>query len=85
MKILFFLVALANVALLMWEYNKGAFEKAINTSEQKILLNQEDILLVSELKSDLSNMSWPENLNQVQMSIHYPQNQMALALIKAVL
>jgi hypothetical protein len=55
-KILFFLAALANVALLMWEYNKGAFEKPINTSEQKALQNQEEILLVSELKSDLFNV-----------------------------
>jgi hypothetical protein len=55
-KILFFLVALANVALLMWEYNTGAFEKAIDNSGQKALQNQEGILLVSELKSDLSHV-----------------------------
>ncbi|MGZ8163452.1 MAG: hypothetical protein ACXWTT_11370 [Methylobacter sp.] len=56
MKILFFLVALVNVALLMWEYNTGTFEEAIDTSDQKTLQNQEDILLVSELKNNLSNV-----------------------------
>jgi hypothetical protein len=81
-KILFFLVALANVALLMGEYNKGVFQKAVNISEQKTLLNQEDILLVVSLKVIYPMSCKPGNLNQVRMSIHYPQNQMALALIR---
>ncbi|MFA6053510.1 MAG: hypothetical protein WC762_13050 [Methylobacter sp.] len=44
MKIVFFLVALANVALFMWEYNKGAFKPVIET----VQVDQEPILLVSE-------------------------------------
>lgn len=44
MKIVFFLVALANVALFMWEYNKGAFKPVIEISQ----VDQEPILLVSE-------------------------------------
>ena len=52
MKIVFFLVALANVALFMWEYNKGAFEPVIEISQQNVLVDQEPILLVSELKKD---------------------------------
>lgn len=52
MKIVFFLVALANVALFMWEYNKGAFKPAIETSQQNTPVDQEPILLASELKKD---------------------------------
>lgn len=52
MKIVFFLVALANVALFMWEYKKGAFEPVIETSQQNAPVDQEPILLVSELKKD---------------------------------
>lgn len=47
------MVALANVTLLMWEYHKGAFEKTVHASEQEFLQNQEEIMLVSELKRDL--------------------------------
>jgi hypothetical protein len=49
MKILFFLVAIANIALFMWEYKTGAFVPATETSEQNTDLDQEQILLVSEL------------------------------------
>ncbi len=48
MKIVFFIVALANVGLFMWEYKTGAFERIIKT-EQGADLNQEKIYLVSEL------------------------------------
>ncbi|MFZ2311302.1 MAG: hypothetical protein WAV82_01680, partial [Methylobacter sp.] len=52
MKIVFFLVALANVSLFMWEYNKGAFVPVIETSQQNAQIDQEPILLVNELKKD---------------------------------
>ena len=51
MKILFFLVAIANVALLMWEYKTGAFVPVTETSEQNADSVQEQILLVSEIKN----------------------------------
>jgi hypothetical protein len=44
MKIVFFLVALANVALFIWEYNKGAFKPVIET----VQVDQDPIFLVSE-------------------------------------
>lgn len=44
MKIVFFLAALANVALFMWEYNKGAFAPVIEISQ----VDQEPILLAAE-------------------------------------
>ncbi|MDD5412730.1 MAG: hypothetical protein PHF31_15200, partial [Methylobacter sp.] len=52
MKIVFFLVALANVALFIWEYNKGAFYPVIEISRQNVPVDREPILLVSELKKD---------------------------------
>jgi hypothetical protein len=52
MKIVFFLVAFANVALFMWEYNKGAFKPVIEISQQNVLVDQEPILLVSEQEKD---------------------------------
>lgn len=51
MKNLFFLVAIANVALFMWEYKTGAFVSITDTTEQHADLDQEQILLVSELKN----------------------------------
>ena len=51
MKALFFLVAIANVALFMWEYKTGAFVPVIETSEQNADSDQEQIQLVSELKN----------------------------------
>ena len=51
MKILFFLVVIANVALFMWEYKTGAFVPVTETSEQNADSDQEQILLVSELKN----------------------------------
>ena len=51
MKTLFFLLALANVALLMWEYKAGAFISVNETSEQNMGAGQEQIQLVSELKN----------------------------------
>jgi hypothetical protein len=50
MKTLFFLVAIANVALFMWEYKTGALAPVTKISEQNTDLDQEQILLVSELK-----------------------------------
>ncbi len=51
MKILFFLVLTANVALFMWEYKTGAFVRNNEISEQYAASDQEQILLVSELKT----------------------------------
>ena len=51
MKTLFFLLALINVALFMWEYKAGAFIPATVTSEQNADVGQEQIQLVSELKN----------------------------------
>ena len=51
MKILFFLVAIANVALFMWEYKTGGFAPVTGISEQSAYSDQEQILLVSELKN----------------------------------
>jgi hypothetical protein len=51
MKTLFFLVVIANVALFMWEYKTGAFVPVSETSEQNAGSDQEQILLVSELKN----------------------------------
>lgn len=49
MKFFLFLVALANVGLVMWEYKQGAFEPSVDIAEQYASLDQEQILLVSEL------------------------------------
>ncbi|HEY5140918.1 MAG TPA: hypothetical protein VIJ25_16620 [Methylococcales bacterium] len=51
MKILFFLVVIANVALFMWEYRTGAFAPVTGITEQNADSDQEQILLVSELKN----------------------------------
>jgi hypothetical protein len=51
MKILFFLVAIANVAFFMWEYKTGAFVPVTEISGQNADSDQEQILLVSELKN----------------------------------
>ena len=51
MKTLFLLVAIANVALFMWEYKTGAFVPISETSEQNSDFDQEQILLVSEIKN----------------------------------
>jgi hypothetical protein len=50
MKFFLFLVALANVGLVMWEYKQGAFEPSVDIAEQYASLDQEQILLASELK-----------------------------------
>ncbi len=47
MKVLFFLVLLANVALFMWEYRQGAFEQDSKAAQQ----GREPIVLVSELRN----------------------------------
>lgn len=49
MKILFFLAALANVVLFMWEFRQGAFERDAKTAQQPL---RERVLLVSELKHE---------------------------------
>lgn len=54
MKILFFLLALANVGLFMWEYHKGAFALATETSLESPTDYQEQIVLVSELTDNIS-------------------------------
>jgi len=48
MKILFFIVVLANVILFMWEYKTGAFEPVMKT-DQGIDVGKEQIRLMSEL------------------------------------
>jgi hypothetical protein len=52
MKTVFFLVALANIALFMWEYNKGSFEAGIASSETAAYPGQEKIALVGEQDND---------------------------------
>lgn len=51
MKIIFFLAALANVALFMWEYNKNS-EQTTEHSETRVYADLERIVLVSELNRD---------------------------------
>jgi len=59
MKILFFLMLTANIALFMWEYKAGALAPAGSTIEKprsNELINEDSILLLSELKpGDLKN------------------------------
>jgi len=52
MKILFFLLALANVALFMWEYRQGAFFPAKDTHPGNVSGYQEQIALLSELNGN---------------------------------
>jgi hypothetical protein len=49
MKILFFLLALANVVLFMWEFHNGAFVSVTSHSLESFTENQESILLMSEV------------------------------------
>ncbi|TAL49278.1 MAG: hypothetical protein EPN89_06195 [Methylovulum sp.] len=49
MKILFFLVAIANVTLLMWEYKTGKFAARV-VSAQQTAAGKEAIVLLAELK-----------------------------------
>jgi hypothetical protein len=49
MKILFFLLALANVMLVMWEYHKGSFSPSAHASIDNFTEYQEQIVLLSEL------------------------------------
>jgi|GEM_PF-2719999 len=49
MKILFFLVAIANVTLLMWEYKTGKFAARV-ISAQQTAADKEAIVLLGELK-----------------------------------
>lgn len=50
MKIIFFIVVLANVVLFMWEYKTGAFEPVMKT-DQAAYVDEEQIHLLSELDS----------------------------------
>lgn len=52
MKILFFLVAIANVTLLMWEYKTGKFTPMV-ISTQQTAADKEAIVLLGELKPAL--------------------------------
>lgn len=69
MKTLFFLVAIANIALFMWEYKTGAFAPVTETLEQHADSDQEQILLISELKNvpqavaTVSEQSEAENIS----------------------
>jgi hypothetical protein len=49
MKLVFFLVALANVALFMWEYNKSTVEQTVESAETADYPVQESIVLAGEL------------------------------------
>lgn len=49
MKLLFFLIVLANVSLFMWEYKTGALTPVITTPPANATPDLEPILLVSEL------------------------------------
>lgn len=53
MKMIFFLVALANVALFMWEFNTGAFEQSIENPDKDASSGLERIILVKELSKSL--------------------------------
>ena len=55
MKVLFFLVLLANVVLLMWEYRQGGFEQAGKAAQQQ---GREPIVLVSELRKEVVNVDF---------------------------
>jgi|CXWL01.1.fsa_nt_gi hypothetical protein len=59
MKILFFLLALANVALFMWEFHNGAVFSETQSSPDNVTENQESILLMSEV-GNTSIASQPE-------------------------
>ncbi len=65
MKVLFFLVLLANVALFMWEYRQGAFERDSKAAQQQ---GREPIVLVSEL----SNVSNEQAVNVDFTSLYPP-------------
>lgn len=52
MRTLFFLVLIANITLFMWKFKTGALMSTTEMTSQ-IIVNQEPILLVSELKSAL--------------------------------
>lgn len=51
MKILFFLMLTANVALFMWEYKAGAFAPNTEAPTPAAAFNEEPILLLAELKN----------------------------------
>lgn len=55
MKVLFFTVVLANIAVFMWEFKYGAFEETGKTQQQP---GREPIVLVSELKIDVINVDF---------------------------
>lgn len=59
MKILFFLLALANVALFMWEFHNGGVFSVTQSSPDNFTENQESILLMSEV-GNTSIASQPE-------------------------
>ena len=52
MKVLFFLLTLANVMLVMWEYHKGSFSPSFQTSKDIYSEFKEKIVLVSELEGN---------------------------------
>ncbi|MEQ1529761.1 MAG: hypothetical protein ABL925_10620, partial [Methylococcales bacterium] len=55
MKILFFLLATANIGLFMWEYKQGAFNQAAKPAAADTALGQEAIILAGEAQKSLSN------------------------------
>ncbi len=52
MKILFFLLTTANIALLLWEYKQGAFNDPIKSAETITTSDQEPIMLASEIHKE---------------------------------
>lgn len=74
MKILFFLLVTANVALFMWEYKQGAFS---HTESQAIAGNSPDlesIVLAKEVDTSPSKEQSPAIENTQQASIPSPSN-----------
>lgn len=55
MKVLFFAVVLANIAVFMWEFKYSAFEQAGKDPQQP---GREPIVLLSELKIDVINVDF---------------------------
>jgi len=59
MKILCFLVVLANISLLLWEYRIGKLTTHLERSNQLVTIGNEKIYLVDELKNQ-TNVGSPK-------------------------
>jgi hypothetical protein len=67
MKVLFFMLALANVMLVMWEYHKGSFSPTSSQTSKDIYTElKEKIVLVSELEGNTSIGSLNDNVPMLE-------------------